>query len=153
MRPCRIEIIDKPELQKPVWRKLDLLLTFIFWLFYFYLLLPLITFILWIFGFRLFYFEFLQGGYYSLLLFIKRMGLAVGGIGLLLIFWQYYNLRRFGSLNRRRKTPAFSLEVLAQKLGFPVEKAQILQRAQEAEVSLEVKGNTISCVELKVVEE
>ena len=81
------------------------------------------------------------------------MRLAAGGVGLLLIIWQYYNLRRFGSLNRRRKTPAFSLEVLAQKIGFPVEKTQILQRAQEAEVSLEVKGDTISCVELKVVEE
>ena len=151
MKPCRIEIIDKPELQKPIWRKFDLLLTFIFWLFYFYLLLPLITLLLWIFGFRLFYTEFLKKEYYSFWMLIKHMGFSVGTVALLLIFWQYYNLWRYGSLNRRKKPPHFSLEKLAHKIGLSPQKAQILQQAQEVEISLEIDGNIISHIDLKVL--
>ena len=95
-------IINEPDLKSMPIIFGEGILTVLFWGLWFYLWLPLISALAWLFGFRLFYSYFVAlGGFEG---FIRQLNVFCSGVVLssgMLALWSFYNLKRYGSYNRR----------------------------------------------------
>ncbi len=97
-------VIERPDLQSPLQRTTTGVLTFIFWLFWIYLWLPLISLVAWGLGIQLFYDNFIDNeGYQLLITQWKWYVFVLALIVFLLIGWARYNLLRFRDKERRKK--------------------------------------------------
>lgn len=126
-------IIERPELQSNAQRYGWSSITFIFWLLYIYLWLPLITLIAWWLGAKLFDLHIIQlSGYTGL---IEKLGLYVAIIliiSAILIGWAKLEHLRFKDKPRRKGSASVSAAAVAKK--FKLEESQLIQLRQEKSV-------------------
>ncbi len=95
-------VIHRPSLQTLRQKYVSRVLTFVFWLLWFFLWIPLITFIGWIAGFDIFYLEMIElEGYQEVAAEFSLFLLGVAIIGGLLGIWALYNFLRFKNVERR----------------------------------------------------
>lgn len=95
-------VIDMPGLQTIRQRYASTIITFAFWLFWFYLWLPLISLIAWVAGIDLFYERMVvNGGYQAFIEMLPLYSLIVIAMGALLVLWGVYNMQRFRGKERR----------------------------------------------------
>lgn len=108
-------IIDKPEQQDPRQRLLQSVLTLGFWMLFLSLLRPALALVAWLVGVRIFTYEMIdKDGGRLLLDVLWKYGLVLIAIALILRSWAWYNQRRFGGKDRRRKpVEPMSLETIA----------------------------------------
>jgi len=123
-------IIEKPELQSNVLRYGWSSVTFIFWILYIYLWLPLITLVAWWIGAKLFNLQIVQlKGYTGL---IDKLGLFLAIIFLLsvtLIGWAEIERLRFKDKPRRTENQAVTVDGVAKR--FNLQEDQLVQLRQK----------------------
>ena len=123
-------IIDRPELQSKTQRYGWGSITFIFWLFYIYLWLPLITLAAWWIGAKLFNLHMIQlSGYTGLLDKLGLYAAIIIIISVLLIGWAKIEHLRFKDKPRRKDSFAVTDREVAKKYN--------LQESQLAQLRLE----------------
>ncbi len=112
-------VINRPDLQRPLNRALWATVTWVFWLLWIYLWLPVITVIGWYFGVhtgldqmveRLGYLEFLRA--------LPGYALVVACGGLALIAWSYSQYRKFHGRERRTAIKTVGTGQIAAQLGL-----------------------------------
>ncbi len=95
-------VIHNPSLQSLRQKYVSRVLTFVFWLLWFFLWIPLITLIGWVAGIDIFYLEMIElEGYQEVIAEFSLFLLGVTGIGGLLGIWALYNFQRFKNVERR----------------------------------------------------
>ena len=108
-------IINRPSLQSSQQRIIYPVLTFLFWLLWIYIWLPLVSLIAWGFGVQLYYDEMiLNHGLEALMNMAGIYAMVVLLIGTMLISWAVYNLKRFRNKERRSAIEKLSNEKLAE---------------------------------------
>jgi biofilm PGA synthesis protein PgaD len=109
-------IIEKPELQSNIHRYGWGSVTFIFWMIYIYLWLPLITLVAWWFGAKLFNLQMIQlEGYKGLLGNLGLYTIIIVVISLILIGWAELDRMRFKDKLRRLVNNTVTVEEIAKK--------------------------------------
>ena len=112
-------IIHRPDLQRPANRALWTTVTWLFWVLWIYLWLPLITLIGWYFGVHTGLDQMVERlGYLDFLRALPGYALVIGCGGLTLIGWAYSQYLRFHGRERRSKPTTVTNEQMATKLGF-----------------------------------
>lgn len=97
-------VIDMPNLQTIRQRYASTVITFLFWVFWFYLWLPLISLIAWVLGVDLLYDRMVvRGGFEIFATSLPFYALIVVLIGAILIMWGVYNQQRFRGKTRRNR--------------------------------------------------
>lgn len=95
-------LIDRADLQSSGQRTLYGALTFGFWVFWFYLWLPLLALLAWSLGVQQAYkYMVVLGGYQAVLTLLGIYGLIVVLLGGTLVLWAVYNILRFGGVENR----------------------------------------------------
>ncbi|MCD2450647.1 poly-beta-1,6-N-acetyl-D-glucosamine biosynthesis protein PgaD [Methylicorpusculum oleiharenae] len=138
MRPL---IIDSPNLQSLKQKYLSTLLTFVFWVIWLYLWMPLITLIGWWTGIDLFYVHMikLNGNqllYQDLFFFLKGISL----LGSTLAIWALYNYFRFRKVDRRTALPPVKNEQLSAFFGIEKDNLHNLQDTKYISVYFDQDG-------------
>lgn len=111
-------IIDRDDLQKPAHRTVTAVLTFGFWLFWFYLWLPLLALLAWAAGLEQAYrYMVTLGGYQEVLRLMGLYTLIIALLGGALVAWAAYNIMRFGPRIRRAGNAAPDTEQVARHFG------------------------------------
>jgi len=138
MRP---PIIESPSLQELRQRYAFAALTFVFWVVWFYLWIPLVSLVAWLFGFELLYdqmmlFDGLRAlrellGWYALVIFL--LGFSLGS-------WAWYNMKRFGGREKRRQAPAVTPYEIAERFGLAEEELTALKTARGIVISHDDTG-------------
>lgn len=106
-------IISAPHLQTLRQRFASTLVTLVFWVFWFYLWLPLLTLAGWLMGIDMMYFQMIElSGYRSLLNRMSEFSATVATLGMSLAGWAFYNFFRFRGVDRRRPGKLVSDEEL-----------------------------------------
>lgn len=153
-------IINKPGLMTLRQRFSDSLLTFLFWVFWIYLWLPVISLIAWGAGINLFYQEMIvQRGYEAFFDLLGWYGMVILSNSIVLLSWAGYNLLRFRGKERRRRAGTvrradvarqFSVEVDqltrwhgANRMTIYHNKEGMISRVDIAERGLQRKGNQV----------
>ncbi len=109
-------IIDKPELQSNIHRYGWGSVTFVFWMIYIYLWLPLITLVAWWFGAKLFHLHMIQlDGYKGLLGNLGLYAVIIVVISMILIGWAELDRMRFKDKLRRLVNNTVTVGEIAQK--------------------------------------
>jgi biofilm PGA synthesis protein PgaD len=98
-------IFDRPELQARRHRWVYSTLTLIAWVIWMYLWLPVVTLVAWYLGVRIFVREIVIPDPRTMLAVSIGYLLVVVIMGIVLLVWSQYNLRRFGGHDRRRTPP------------------------------------------------
>lgn len=140
-------IIESPSLQELRQRYAFAALTFVFWVVWFYLWIPLVSLVAWLFGFELLYdemilFDGLRAlrdllGWYALVIFL--LGFSLGA-------WAWYNLKRFGVREKRRQAPAVTPLEIAERFGLAEEEVAALKTARRIVFSHDDDGR-VSAIE------
>ncbi len=127
-------IIDTPKLQTLRLKYTSTLLTFIFWVVWFYLWVPLITVVGWWFQISFFQHEILVADGLEAFLDVLPtfIGIATSLISILAI-WAFYNFSRFKGKDRRKALPAIQQSDLLE-VWLVTEKA--LNSAQSNKISV-----------------
>lgn len=139
-----IRAIEKPEQQHPLHRTLWGTVTAAFWLFYLYLLLPLVTLLLWLVGLRNAYTELYlkQNGVDSFLLgTLPVLALLCTAI---MIAWAEYNRRRFQGHDRRQAQPDATREEIAAALGATPPLADALLDARRVVIRMDDQARPVA---------
>lgn len=132
--PEHPEIIYRPDLQPPARRALFSGITFVAWLMWFYLFLPLISVAAWWFGvesFRQYMFDPERSGY---LLTLIGYAIVVAVTALVIISWSRYNQVRFGGPDRRQAMPPVTDEMMQEKFRLDAEMLENIQTAKTIEL-------------------
>lgn len=109
-------IIENPELQSNINRYGWGSVTFIFWMIYIYLWLPLITLVAWWFGAKLFHLQMIQlDGYKGLLSNLGLYSVIIVVISLILIGWAELERMRFKDKLRRLVNNVVTVGEIAEK--------------------------------------
>lgn len=117
-------IINQPGLRTLRQRFADSFLTFLFWVIWIYLWLPLISLVAWWAGFHLFYEEMiLQSGYLALSDLVSWYGMIILSIAIIFLSWAGYNRLRFRGKERRKRAGTVRKADIARQ--FEVEVGQI----------------------------
>jgi len=124
-------IINRPDLKSRTLLFGEKIVTTIFWVFWFYLWLPLISLIAWLLGFNIFYTQMLKlGGIDEFLaqidIFTTGILVVSGGLAL----WSLYNLKRYGAYRRRSKILATDMERLRTTFSITVGELNRIQQAK-----------------------
>lgn len=128
-------IIVKPHAVPPLRRTFWGMVTAACWVFYVYLLAPLLTVVLWFLGIRTTYFELYQRDHSIEPFLLMVLPLLALFCALLLIGWAEYNRWRFvGRKERRMPETNASREQVAERLGASLQLAQ--QLAESKSVTL-----------------
>ncbi|HTJ96971.1 MAG TPA: poly-beta-1,6-N-acetyl-D-glucosamine biosynthesis protein PgaD [Rhodocyclaceae bacterium] len=95
-------IIERPDLQSPQQRTLFGLLTLIFWVFWFYLWVPLLALLAWALGIQqAFKYMVVLGGFEEVVRVIGVYSLVILMLGGGLVLWAFYNILRFRGIEKR----------------------------------------------------
>ncbi len=128
---CEIEIIDDPTLKGFGRQVTEGFFKTVFWLFWIYLMLPFLCLILWFIGIKIFYIKvILASGYKELFFLIKKAGLITLVFAVIFLTWGYYNYLWFGRRNRRRFSPAATVEDVAHTFQLHPEEVVNLHQAR-----------------------
>lgn len=133
-RPEHPEIIYRPELQPPARRAMFSMITFVAWLLWFYLFLPLLSLGAWWFGvssFREYMLDPARSGY---LLTLTVYAIVVAVTALTIIGWSRYNQIRFSGPDRRHHLPPVTNEMMQEKFQLSPEMLQCIQSAKTIEL-------------------
>lgn len=126
-------IIDRPELQSNAQRYGWSSITFIFWVLYIYLWLPLITLVAWWVGAKLFNLHIIQlSGYTSLLDKLGLYAAIIFIISAMLIGWAKIEHLRFKDKPRRKGSSAVTDKEVAKK--YNLQESQLVQLRLEKSV-------------------
>lgn len=140
-------IINRPDLKSQTLIFGEEILTIIFWGFWFYLWLPLISLIAWLLGFRFFHTHMVELG--GLEGFMNQIDTFTIGIVLasgILATWSFYNLRRYGSYNRRNKILSTDLKKLRDDFSVTSQDFDTIQQAKRISLSFD-EQNEINAIE------
>ena len=108
-------IIDRPELQSTGQRVIYPVITFIFWMLWVYIWLPLLSLIAWGFGVQLFYDEMiLANGFEVFAELAGTYAIVILVFATALLGWAQYNWIRFRNKERRRATDPVRREEMAE---------------------------------------
>ena len=134
-------IINRPELQSPRQRLIYPIITFIFWVLWVYIWLPLISLIAWGFGVQLFYDEMiLQNGLEAIIELASTYGLVIFILGLSLISWALYNWGRFNKKERRSGARELSTEDQASYFHLNAQELAIWKESKHLVVNYNEQG-------------
>ena len=117
-------IINEPDLKSMPVVFGEGVLTIVFWGLWFYLWLPLVSALAWLFGFHILYSYIVELG--GLDGFLRQLDVFCSGIfvsSAMLALWSFYNLKRYGSYNRRSRALRTNDEALMRR--FSLTKAQL----------------------------
>lgn len=118
-RPLRHpEIVYRPELQSVGQRTLYSVLTLVAWTIWLYLFVPLISLLAWWFGIDAFSRYLLEPADRSDLLTLLTYSGVVVLSAMVIVAWSFYNLKRYGGLDRRKPIPPVSDEDLRARHGM-----------------------------------
>lgn len=124
-------IIDQPDLKSRPLILGEGVLTIFFWGFWFYLWLPLVSLLAWWLGYQIFYRQMVELGGFSG--FIEQLNIFGSGVALVsgaMAIWSFYNLKRYGSYNRRNRFLETDMDALAETFSIPVQKLPQIQQAK-----------------------
>lgn len=117
-------IINRPELQSPLQRITTRGITFVFWVVWIYLWLPLISLVAWLVGIQLFREHMLDnGGYKILFMDMHQYAIVIAIIAAALIGWARYNLLRFRDKDSRKSS--LQVDPAAQAKYFKIDPQQL----------------------------
>ena len=143
-------IIERPELQSMTQRYGWKSVTFLFWMFYLYLWVPLITLMVWLIGVKLFNINMIElKGYKSL---VDNLGLYSGTIliiSIILIGWAEVNRMRFKNKVRRLDNDDLSIGEVAKKYNLEVSNLSLLRQKKSIMVNFTDKGAISEISELE----
>jgi biofilm PGA synthesis protein PgaD len=116
--PLKSPLVERPELQSPRQRTLYGGLTLVFWVFWFYLWVPVLALLAWALGVEQAYkYMVVLGGYVEVIRLAGIYALVILSLGGALILWATYNILRFrGVENRQHALPVTAAEI-AQHFG------------------------------------
>ena len=135
-------IINRPDLKSRPLILGEGILTLIFWGFWFYLWLPAISVIAWLLGFRFLYSQIVTlGGLDEFLVQLNIFSFGIFIASGILASWSFYNLKRYGAYNRRKKFYNSDLQGLASHLSLSVEELADIQRAKTLKFSFNEQGD------------
>jgi len=137
-------IIDKPELQSPQKKIFFSMLTFIFWVIWFYIWLPLVSLIAWLLGIDFFYEHMIiLGGIDGLISEISWYGTIITLSALTLVAWSVYNMMRFRNKNRRSSLKQISLEDQSDYFKLETEALKTCQQEKRVVISVDEEDRLI----------
>jgi len=138
-------IIDRPDLQTIRQRFGYSFLTFVFWLIWFYLWIPLISLGGWLFGIDLFYDEMVvRDGLDALIELLGLYFLVIFLISATLGLWAMVNLWRFRGKNRRGPRPTVNEEQLAEDFNVTSQQVVAWRQCKRLVISHDAEGNIVS---------
>jgi biofilm PGA synthesis protein PgaD len=134
-------IIERPELQSMTQRYGWKSVTFVFWMFYVYLWVPLITLIVWLVGVKLFNINMIElKGYDSLIDKLGLYSIIILLISIILIGWAEVNRMRFKNKLRRLDNDELSVGEVAKKYNLEVSHLSLLRQKKSIMVHFSDKG-------------
>ena len=108
-------IINRPDLQTLRQKYAFAFLTFLFWLIWFYLWLPLISLLAWLFGVDIIYEHMVVlQGFHGLVDLLGWYVLVILLLGMVLLCWSWYNLARFRGKSKRTQVDTVSTRQLSE---------------------------------------
>lgn len=126
-------IIERPELQSMSQRYGWKTVTFLFWMFYIYLWVPLITLVVWLVGVKLFHINMIEfKGYESLVDKLGLYSIIILIISIILIGWAEVNRMRFKNKLRRLDNDELSVSEVAKK--YDLEESHLTQLRQKKSI-------------------
>ncbi|MEK6776437.1 MAG: poly-beta-1,6-N-acetyl-D-glucosamine biosynthesis protein PgaD [bacterium] len=137
-------IIDQPSLQS-LWQEYSYAFcTFIVWVAWIYLWLPLISLVAWLLGIR-FYYEHMivLGGYLGFLKVMGLYALIIFILGIALVFWALVNQIRFRGKDRRKTVYATKEEEVINFFGISRDDLRIAQKAKRLTISFNGEGKSL----------
>lgn len=141
-----IKIIERPDLKSGLRNITEGSITTVMWAAWIYLLMPLINVILWILGVRIFYVELVEkSGFAKIIAMIYNMGWIVVVVFVSLWLWGYYNLKRYGKMQRRKELRPRQDEKILKELGISEELHQMMRTQKE--VDFQWRINLINAAE------
>lgn len=130
-------VIDMPDLQTIRQRYASTFITLLFWIFWFYLWLPLISLVAWVAGIDLMYDRMVvRGGYDAFVESLPLYVVVVVTIGALLVIWGVYNMQRFRG--KERRTHVHPVEVSTIANYFIVDPVQLMEWQQEKNLVIHI---------------
>jgi biofilm PGA synthesis protein PgaD len=112
-------VINRPHLQRPANRALWATVTWLFWMVWMYLWLPVVTIVGWYFSVHSSFDQMVERlGYVEFLRLLPRYLLVVAGAGGALLLWSYLQYRRFHGRERRTNQKVTSSREIAAHLGL-----------------------------------
>ena len=137
-------IIDAPSMQSLWQRFSSVIVTFVFWVVWFFIWIPLATAFAWYLGFDLIYFEmFEMDGYKALIDEIYRFIGVVSLLGGSLAIWAAYNYFRFRGKQRRATQAQVSSKEMAEFFGVKEAELNENKQAKLVSVSFDNVGNIV----------
>ena len=128
-------IINAPSMQSLWQRFSSVIVTFVFWVIWFFIWIPLATAFAWYLGFDLIYFEMFQmGGYKALINEIYKFIWVISLLGGSLAIWAAYNYFRFRGKQRRTALKQVSLKEMAEF--FEIKEAELNENKQAKFISV-----------------
>lgn len=145
----KMPIIEHPGLaHSPGQKIIDGVVTLAFWVFWFYLWLPLLALLAWTLGFQQAYqYMIVLDGLGEMIRLLTVYGMVIGLMGGTLIAWAVYNILRFGGVERRTPRPPVTAAEIARDYGFHPAVVQRWQKARILRVSHDRNGR-IDTVEI-----
>lgn len=139
-------IIDRPDLQSQSQRLIFGGLTLIFWLFYFYLWLPLLTLAAWMLGLITITTSLISvDGYIHLRNTLFTYLVVIIVINSIYLLWARMNFQKFKNVERRQARPQVDLDKIAEDVNFPAN-LRYLQNTKSVLVAHDKDGRIISAV-------
>ena len=134
-------IIERADLQTLRQRTVFGALTFVFWIFWAYLWLPLLALIAWAIGLEQAYeYMFVLGGYKDVVGLLGIYTLIILLMGGSLVAWAAYNILRYGKRAKRSSSEPPALDEVARHFGLGPQAVAGWRKAQRLSVSHDDKG-------------
>ncbi len=134
-------ILNSPSMQSLWQRYSSVILTFIFWVLWFFLWVPVATLLAWYLGYHLVYFEmFTLQGYKQVIHDFVMFIISVAIMGGSLAIWAAYNFIRFKGNDRRTKPQTVTLEDQAEFFGIDSDLLRKYRQASYVRVSFDDNG-------------
>ncbi len=135
-------IIENPSLQTLRQRFTSSFLTFLFWVFWIYLWLPLVSLLAWGVGVDLFYQELIaESGYKTILKMMFWYIIAISTTAVIFIAWAVYNLFRFRKKDRRKEAKVVGTIDLAHYFKIDERQVKKFQKSKYLVIHHDEEGN------------
>lgn len=135
-------IINRPDLKSRPLLLGEGILTLLFWGFWFYLWLPLISVIAWLLGFQVLYSHIMAlGGLDEFFVQFNILSIGIFAASGILALWSFYNLKRYGTYNRRNRIYTTDMHGLAAHLSLSAEELTKIQQAKTLYFSFNEEGD------------
>jgi biofilm PGA synthesis protein PgaD len=142
-------IIDKPSLQPLRQRYATGIVTFLFWIVWAYIWLPVISLIAWALGIKFFYDEMIaRGGYEAFLELLIFYLIVIFLIAVIFIGWATYNFFRFRGMERRRAIKPLETEDYARYFSVNGTELKNWRNMKRITIHFDEQGNILRVEEL-----